>query len=104
VSFDRAAEQEHGELAGAGAAGFTLRGTGTAAVTTPPLYRRHATYVVRMSGASGPITTTVVAGRDGRLRLSVPMGLPVPMPPAVIGEPDLVPLPATDVTISRRAA
>lgn len=70
VRFDRRAEQELSVLSGAAATGFALRGSGTATVVTPPLYRPGSTLQVT-GGTAGTV------GRDGRLAVTVELG-PLP--------------------------
>jgi S-formylglutathione hydrolase FrmB len=69
VAFDRAADQEFSELSYGSRSGFTLTGSGKAAVRTPRFYAAGET--LRVSGV-GP-TRVMHAGADGRLRLSVPL-------------------------------
>jgi S-formylglutathione hydrolase FrmB len=74
VAMHRAV-QEFSTLGGAAAGGFTLAGSGSGAVTTPPLFARHARCAVTDTLGDGSVRRTVVrAGRDKRLRLSVPLG------------------------------
>ena len=69
------AVQEFSTLGGAGAGGFTLAGSGSGAVTSPPLFARRGRYAVREKLSDGSVRGTVLrAGRDRRLRLSVPLG------------------------------
>ncbi|MDT7572353.1 MAG: hypothetical protein QOE05_2527 [Actinomycetota bacterium] len=70
VVFQRAAAQEFATLAAAGHDGFTLTGSGTATVTTPPVYRPGTSAAVTIGGK----TTTARVSRDGRLSLTVPLG------------------------------
>ena len=70
VSFARTAAQQFSELSNGGSPGFTLTGSGTATVTTPPYYRPGS----RLEVGIGAAKRNVTAGRDGRLRLSVPLG------------------------------
>jgi hypothetical protein len=70
VAFDRAAGQEWSELSYGSRSGFTLTGSGTAAVLTPRFYV--AGEELRVTGL-GP-TRVVHAGSNGRLKLSVPLG------------------------------
>jgi S-formylglutathione hydrolase FrmB len=75
VSIDRL-RQEFSTLADAAATGFTLRGSGSATVTTPARYTRGARYTVTVSSPTA--TTTVVdrVGRGRRLTIAVPLGPP----------------------------
>jgi S-formylglutathione hydrolase FrmB len=69
------AVQEFSTLGGAGAGGFTLAGSGSGAVITPPLFVRRGRYAVSEILADGSVARSVLrAGRDRRLRLSVPLG------------------------------
>ncbi len=65
---------EFSTLAGASSAGFTLKGSGSATVTTPARYKRGAPYTVTVAGGSGTTTTQERAGRGRRLRIAVPLG------------------------------
>jgi hypothetical protein len=71
VSIDRAAP-EFAELDRASARGFTLRGSGSADVTTPPVYRRRKAYKVTVGGHLRRVTSD----RHGRLhfRLTLATG------------------------------
>jgi S-formylglutathione hydrolase FrmB len=69
VAFDRAAAQEFSELSYGNGSGFTLTGSGTAAVRTPRFYRPGE--ALRVSGIGA--TRVLHADRAGRLRLSVPL-------------------------------
>lgn len=60
-------------LSGADAAGFDLRGTGSATVTTPARYRPRARATVRVGELDPPRALRV--GRDGRLAIDVPLGV-----------------------------
>jgi S-formylglutathione hydrolase FrmB len=61
---------EFSRLEHAGAAGFTLAGSGTATVTTPPRYRAGRAYPVTVKDT----TTNVPAGADRRLHIRVDLG------------------------------
>ena len=69
---------EFSTLADAGADGFSLLGSGTATVTTAPLYLAGVRYpvTVESNAGTGAATREVTAGRDGRLTLAVPVGPP----------------------------
>ena len=73
VSFRRAAAQEFSTLSYAWRGGFSLTGSGTATVTTPPMYEPGAREHVVLAGKG----STVRAGRDGRLTVAVPLGASV---------------------------
>ena len=63
--------RELSTLADAGPTGFTLKGSGSAIVSTPPVYRPRARYKVTFgSGAS----QTERADRSGRLRITATLG------------------------------
>lgn len=67
--------REFSTLTTDGRGGFTVSGSGSALVETPPVYQPGRRYAVRMSGATaGTKTVTVTAGADHRLRLVVPLG------------------------------
>ncbi|HET9103523.1 MAG TPA: alpha/beta hydrolase family protein [Solirubrobacteraceae bacterium] len=55
-------------------AGFVLSGSGTATVLTPAQYPPRARETVRLTGPHAHRTLVVRADREGRLRLSVPLG------------------------------
>lgn len=61
--------------------GFTMTGSGTATVTTPPRYRRGATYTVTVAGTRRRLRPD----DRGRLRIEVPLG-----PANVVQEDTLV--------------
>jgi S-formylglutathione hydrolase FrmB len=74
VSMTRTA-REFSTLAASGRTGFSLSGSGSARVLTPPVYRPGTRYTVRLFGDQVPARTVMVrAGRDHRLSLSVPLG------------------------------
>ena len=73
VETHRAA-REFSTLADVTCGGFALSGSGSGAVTTPPCYKRGARYVVTMTGPNARVSTTLVAGKDRRLALNVPLG------------------------------
>ena len=62
------------QLADASKTGFRLRGSGTATVTTAPLYRPRSRHRVTIKTSGGRRTTTAKADRAGRLRLAVTLG------------------------------
>jgi S-formylglutathione hydrolase FrmB len=70
VAFDRE-RLAFTRLEDARRAGFTLAGSGTARVTTPPVHRPRGAYRVRVGGAG---TRRLRADRSGRLRMTVPLG------------------------------
>jgi S-formylglutathione hydrolase FrmB len=70
ASFARTAAQEFSELSNGASTGFTLSGSGSATVTTPAYYRPGSHVKVSMGADKQGVTV----GRDGRLRLSVPLG------------------------------
>jgi S-formylglutathione hydrolase FrmB len=70
LSLARSAAQEWSALTFAGHDGFTLTGSGTATVTTPPAYRPGSTAAVTIAGK----TAAVRVARDGRLTLTAPLG------------------------------
>jgi hypothetical protein len=73
----RRAVREFSTLSSGRAGGFTLRGSGSATVTTPARYRRGSRMRVSVSSAQGtfaPFTRTVRVGRSRRLVVSVPLG------------------------------
>ena len=60
-------------LTNAGQRGFGLRGTGTAAITTPAAYKPSSPATVSVVGVSGTKTLRLRADRSGRLHVSVPL-------------------------------
>jgi esterase/lipase superfamily enzyme len=81
--------QEFSTLTGVDATGFTLAGSGSATTTTPPLFARAAKYAITEKLGDGSVRfISLRAGRDGRLRFSVPLGRSntisgVPAPPGI---------------------
>lgn len=69
VANHRRQAQAFTDLANADATGFTLTGSGTAAVTTPAFYVPGSSHAVTIGAAHG----VAVADAGGRLHLSVPM-------------------------------
>jgi hypothetical protein len=71
--------REFSTLERASARGFSLAGSGSATVLTPAVYTRGSRYRVTLSGDKVTSRTiTLVAGRDRRLRIEVPLGPPNP--------------------------
>ncbi|MWA06910.1 hypothetical protein F8568_042535 [Actinomadura sp. LD22] len=68
LSFDRRAPREFSELGDASSAGFTLKWSGTATVTTPASYRPGARYTI----TAGTRRITVEADASGRLAFTLP--------------------------------
>lgn len=93
VTARRMSRQAFTALTGATCAGFTLQGTGTAVVTTPPCFAPGAPAVVRVPGR---LPATVTADGSGRVQVEVPLGVDVPVPP-VMGVPVI---PGTPTTVS----
>jgi S-formylglutathione hydrolase FrmB len=77
VTMHRTA-REFSTLDQAGERGFTLAGSGSGTVLTPPQFRPGASYRLTLSGAGGSSTTTTVADAEGRLSIEVPLGPPNP--------------------------
>jgi S-formylglutathione hydrolase FrmB len=74
ISAHRTA-REFSTLERASARGFSLAGSGSATVLTAAAYKRGARYRVTMSGDQvSTRTLRLVARRDGRLRIEVPLG------------------------------
>jgi hypothetical protein len=68
---------EFSRLANATRAGFSLSGSGSATVTTPPAFTTRGRYVVTIArGRAKPESYRVIATRAGRLRVVVPLGQP----------------------------
>jgi S-formylglutathione hydrolase FrmB len=63
---------EASELFDASAEGFSLKGTGTATVTTPALFRH--TVIARITDARGSRAVALKPGRDHRIAVSVDLG------------------------------
>ena len=78
VDVERSAVQQFSELSAAQRSGFALRGTGAAEVTTPAFYPPGSTWTVTMSSTVGSTVTSVVADAEGRLHMTVPLGVDVP--------------------------
>lgn len=73
VTMNRAAE-EFSTLENADAQGFALAGSGSATVTTPPLFTPGAVYQVTESGPNASGVNDVVADGTGALTISVDLG------------------------------
>jgi S-formylglutathione hydrolase FrmB len=73
VTMHRLAE-EFSTLENADARGFALSGSGSATVTTPPVYVARAKYRVTLHGPRVHRTIRVKAGADRRLRINLPLG------------------------------
>jgi hypothetical protein len=101
VSLQRQQAQEFSWLSGADARGFALRGSGTAAVTTPAFYKPGSAKLVTVSSVTGTSAFLVHADRTGRLQLTVP--LDPAAAPAVIGVPAEV-LPGTTTVVTVQPA
>ena len=66
---------EFSTLTTTGTSAFTLAGSGSATVTTPPSFERKATYKVTLHTQSGTVKTqTVKAGASRTLSIDVPLG------------------------------
>jgi hypothetical protein len=105
VTVQRSAVQEFSDLSDAQRDGFTLRGTGTADVTTPSFYRPRSVSTVTIETTVGRTVTTAVADARGRLHLTVPLGVDVPGVggAAVMGVPS-APTTGASTTVSIAAA
>lgn len=65
---------EFSTLADAGRRAFTVKGSGTATVTTPPRYARHALFEITVASEAGTATALQDTGRGRRLTITVPLG------------------------------
>ncbi len=65
---------EFSTLVDADAHGFTLSGSGTATVTTPPAYIPHGEYAVTLDAGQGPQRSLLRSSAGGRLSIRVPLG------------------------------
>jgi S-formylglutathione hydrolase FrmB len=65
---------EFSTIAPNGTGSFTLQGSGSATVTTPPSLRRRASYKVTIRSGSGTTTRTLSTGSGRTLTLTVPLG------------------------------
>ena len=65
---------EFAELSGADSSGFTLRGSGTATVVTPPVYRPGSTVTATVADEQGTHAVVVAVGSDRRVRLDLTIG------------------------------
>ena len=68
------AVREFSTLRSAGTAGFTLQGSGSAVVITPPIYRRGASYLVTIRTQNGASALLQRADGSCRLTLQVELG------------------------------
>ena len=74
VSMHRKA-REFSTLKNASRSSFSLAGSGSATILTPPVYKRGARYSVALSGGQVARHTVVLSARRGRrLKLEVPLG------------------------------
>ncbi len=101
VSVQRSAAQQFSSLTNANANGFSLSGSGTASVVTPPYYAPISAHSVTIGSA----VQTVTADSNGQLHLTVPLTPDIPAPlgsAAVIGlpaGPGVPPWPSTAVSV-----
>ncbi len=65
---------EFSALRDADAHGFSLSGSGSAIVTTPPVYTPHTEYALTMDLGAGPQTSHLRSTASGRLAIHVPLG------------------------------
>jgi S-formylglutathione hydrolase FrmB len=77
VGIDRTAE-EFSTLTNATASGFSLSGSGSAVVETPPLFTPRGHYRVSLHGPHADLNLAATANRQGQLTLLVPLGPPNP--------------------------
>jgi len=95
VALARPATQQFSSLTDAGPNGFSVQGTGTAAIATPAFYSPGAVKTVTISTLTGSSAVSATADSAGRLHLTVPLGLDqVPGPIgslAVMGLPGVPP-------------
>ena len=73
VKLDRTA-LEFSTLADADSHGFTLSGSGTATVITPPSYTPHSEYAVTLDAGDGPQKSLLRSSAGGRLSIRVVLG------------------------------
>jgi S-formylglutathione hydrolase FrmB len=73
VAMHRAVE-EFSTLTGAGASGFVLKGSGSATVTTPPVYHTGARYQITVRSRSGPKRVVRRVGASHSLTIDLPLG------------------------------
>ena len=73
----RPAVQQFSHLSDAGPGGFTLDGSGTAAVTTPGVYQPGSAASVTVVVPAGTTTTQTNVDSTGRLTISVPLSAPL---------------------------
>jgi S-formylglutathione hydrolase FrmB len=73
VTMHRTAE-EFSTLEQASVHGFTLSGSGSGTVITPPRFKPGASYRVTLHGQYGSGSEAVIANAEGRLQVEVPLG------------------------------
>jgi S-formylglutathione hydrolase FrmB len=73
IAMHRSA-REFSTFGGSRCGDFSLTGSGSGMVATPPCLRRGARYLVTMSGPNASSSAVAVAGADRRLVLNVPLG------------------------------
>lgn len=105
VVVERSAVQQFSDLGGAQRDGFTLRGIGTATVSTPAFYAPGSVFEVTMASTLARTVTSAVADAAGRLQLTVPLGVDVPGAggAAVMGVPS-APTTGASTTVTIAAA
>jgi len=84
VSFTRDAEQEFSALNDGTSSGFTLSGSGSAVVTTPPAYEPGSPMLVIVTGAGRSTKRLVTADPSGRLTIPVLLGAALPIGPSTV--------------------
>jgi hypothetical protein len=93
VTLNRPEAQQFSALTDGGRAGFTLQGTGTARVTTPPLYQPGAVATLTFANTSGPPLAPATAVADASGRLHVTVRLSGTAASAAVGSPAVVGVP-----------
>ena len=74
VSIDRPANEEFSSLGNGTARGFSFAGSGTASVTTPPIYQPGSTALITITSPARASTQRVIVDSAGSVTISISLG------------------------------
>ena len=74
VSIQRATKQQFSSLNDGTSSGFTFGGSGTARVTTPPVYRPGSMAIITVRGPGATSTMQMVVSPSGSVSITIPLG------------------------------